>query len=640
MGIFGPKDVLFRGQNYSELRKKTLQNEALFKDPEFPPNDMSIWKDGSKMKDVEWKRPKDLCENPRLVSNGRIACHDLIQGELGNCWLVAACSCLAVNKAIWEQVVPDLKEQEINPEAPSTYAGIFHFRFWRYGYFTDVVIDDLLPCCNGKLIFMHSRTNNEFWCALLEKAYAKLYGSYDSLEGGELSEALEDFTGGVTELFDLSTQNYQDDFLKKEVFFSMLYRELENHALMAAAIPALTKEDMEKGTAMGFVMGHAYSVTAIKKIPLKGLSMFSFFSTEKISMIRLRNPWGAAEWKGAFGVGSDEWTRISEKERTSMGLTFEDDGEFWMKFEDFLTNFIHLSLCRTINQSFFSLSKRWFPTQFEGEWRYPERAGGCVNNTDTFLENPQYAFSMEEDEDFIIVLTQKPNEKGLKSVIGFTVMKVEENRAYRLHKAQTIVDSSIFKDSRSVVMKKETIVEGRYVIIPTLFSPKEEGSFLLRIYLGCNSKAFQLIFDMPQKSACPCLPMYRFPEHVTQITVLRARKLYRPECSTPNDIDSYLVLQCEGDKVISRVKRKNIDPEFNFSAIFYRRNPSVKPIIIDVWHKSVVDSHIGRLQVWETEKIDDKVRDLALTDRKDHATPSDTGYVVYSVSNSFNLKYF
>lgn len=58
MGIFGPKDVLFRGQNYSELRKKTLQNEALFKDPEFPPNDMSIWKDGSKKKDVEWKRPK------------------------------------------------------------------------------------------------------------------------------------------------------------------------------------------------------------------------------------------------------------------------------------------------------------------------------------------------------------------------------------------------------------------------------------------------------------------------------------------------------------------------------------------------------------------------------------------------------
>lgn len=48
---------------------------------------------------------QDICENPRLFVDG-ISSHDLHQGQVGNCWFVAACSSLASRDSLWQKVRP------------------------------------------------------------------------------------------------------------------------------------------------------------------------------------------------------------------------------------------------------------------------------------------------------------------------------------------------------------------------------------------------------------------------------------------------------------------------------------------------------------------------------------------------------
>ena len=68
--------------------------------------------------------------------------------------------------------------------------------FYKNGVQELVIVDDYIPCVasGDKPCFSESR-GNELWVILLEKAWAKVHGSYERINGGHAHLTLHDLTG-------------------------------------------------------------------------------------------------------------------------------------------------------------------------------------------------------------------------------------------------------------------------------------------------------------------------------------------------------------------------------------------------------------------------------------------------------------
>ncbi|XP_058806409.1 calpain-A-like isoform X1 [Phymastichus coffea] len=471
-------------QDFNELRQQCLSEGRLFEDPEFPAIDSSLFYSRRPDRYVEWRRPMEIADNPQLFIEG-YSRFDVQQGELGDCWLLAAIANLTLHPNLFFQIVPEDQSFEEN------YAGIFHFRFWQYGKWVDVVIDDRLPTYHGKLLYLSSAEPNEFWSALLEKAYAKLHGSYEALKGGTTCEAMEDFTGGVTEMYEMNETPPN--------LFSILLKAYERNSLMGCSIEP-DPNVLEAETPQGLIRGHAYSITRVKYVDIQTPN-----TVGKIPLLRLRNPWGnEAEWNGPWSDGSPEWRFIPDHEKEELGLTFDVDGEFWMSFQDFKKYFERVEICNlnpdSLTEDDLSRGKKkWEMSVYEGEWVRGVTAGGCRNYLETFWHNPQYRVTLEypdEDDDkcTVIVALMQKNRRAQRRMgadcltIGFAIYHLEDSE--RLPKP---LDINFFRYNASVARSPSFInlrevscrfklPPGIYCIVPSTFDPNEEGEFLLRIF--------------------------------------------------------------------------------------------------------------------------------------------------------------
>uniref|UniRef100_A0A3Q3VYE6 Uncharacterized protein n=1 Tax=Mola mola TaxID=94237 RepID=A0A3Q3VYE6_MOLML len=464
---FGTKQyaVKFSKQDYEALRQQCLKSGCLFEDNCFPAEHKSLGYNelgpySPKTRGVVWKRPKELCSDPKFIDNGATRT-DICQGALGDCWLLAAIASLTLDQRILARVVPP------GQSFTEDYAGIFHFQFWQFGEWVDVVVDDRLPTRDGRLLFVQSAEGSEFWSALVEKAYAKVHGCYEALSGGNTIEGFEDFTGGIAEQYNLDED------------------------------PPNLFKIMQRALSLGSMMG--CSINIVNSCFLSQVR----YQGKPVQLVRIRNPWGQVEWTGPWSDGSKEWNYVSKDDKSKLNHVAED-GEFWISYSDFIRQFSSLEICNLTPDTLASNDVRhWNHYQFEGMWRMGSTAGGCRNYAATFPSNPQFVVRLEDvDNDpmdgedgctFLVGLMQKDGRRKRRlnrklEPIGFAVYKVFPKNITNVHigpdvllRQKAVAMSSTFINTREVCNRFK-LPPGEYVIVPSTFEPHKNSSFLLRVF--------------------------------------------------------------------------------------------------------------------------------------------------------------
>ncbi|KAM4724501.1 calpain-2 catalytic subunit-like [Anableps anableps] len=470
----------FLNQDFQQLKEYCLIRRVRYIDDMFPPDHSSIGRELLKASDlarVEWMRPSKIVPKPSFTVDG-VSRFDFGQGLVGNCWFLASIGALTFQDFILKQVVP--LEQTFDED----YCGLFHFRFWRFGKWVDVVIDDKLPTINGHFIFVHSKNPTEFWPALMEKAYAKVCGSYSDMNAGTPAEALVDFTGGVHISVQLSKPPPD--------LWELMCRASHGKSLMGCGTP---QGETSANTVLpnGLVQGHAYTVTGVREVLSRG---------KVVCLVRLWNPWGQGEWTGDWSDRSPVWQTVSPQDRETC-LSVREDGEFWMTLEDFCRFYSDLDIC-CLCPDFLdgNSSCHWKSSFHEGRWVAGITAGGCTNHPGTFWTNPQYRVEIGDllgecaakqgEKNMLVSLMQKPDKRNRRLVqnlhIGFSIFKVtEEYKALRgkfpasfFARNKPVAQISSYTNAREV-MELMSLKPGEYLIVPSTFSPNETASFILTI---------------------------------------------------------------------------------------------------------------------------------------------------------------
>ncbi|CAF0992683.1 unnamed protein product [Brachionus calyciflorus] len=507
-------------QNFEVLKSNCLKSGKLFEDDKFPANDTSLYRFQKFVTGkISWKRPHEITQNPQFIVDF-IEPNDLDQGQIGNCWMVAAAACVLSVPEYLKRVIPDGQTFDKN-----NYAGIFHFRFWINGEWVDVVVDDRIPVNeNNHPIFCHNSVDkNEIFGPLLEKAYAKLNVCYEFLIGGNSKDALLDFTGGVNETYDLTRclpTAKKDRFIEPNTLWELMFKAAGIKSLFSCAADVRPNQRMEQRTNNGLVVGHAYSIIQLFEILNVG-GQFSEFrlstgkkpdpSVKTIRLLKIRNPWGQKEsYRGRWGKSASEWKQIAPKLEQVLQPNKTDDGEFYMSFDDFYTFFtsmdtVHVDLDGLANdQGTNQTDLNWDLTQINGEWISGKNAGGCGNDPKTFWTNPQHTFDLPSKKEkcaLIVSLLQTDTaqkrinsngaSQGIYEAIGFFVYSIKaDSKPDSSGKYDKSVLTQVSRINtfmyQKEISKRCELPPGKYVIMPCCFEKNKNAKYLLRLYIEGN----------------------------------------------------------------------------------------------------------------------------------------------------------
>ncbi len=281
-----------------------------------------------------WQRASDVYGSSEFLWND-ICVNDIRQGDLGDCYLLSAIAALA-------EYPNRVKQLFVSDRANQT--GLYSVELCIGGIWQQVWLDDFFPYCPRKQDFAFCKTKQkEIWVMLLEKAYAKVYGGYDNINGGTIDEALHELTGAPTKFHMIKNKRLSEEDWQ-------VITDAERRGFVMGCCTGNftgTGNDANDGST-GLSGSHAYTLLGAYELVSEGAKKRLLQPGERSSpnnerILKLRNPWGHSEWKGQLSDSSAYWTSNLEAE-----LNYnrdKEDGIFFMGVRDFEQFFVEFQVC-------------------------------------------------------------------------------------------------------------------------------------------------------------------------------------------------------------------------------------------------------------------------------------------------------
>ena len=436
---------------------------------------------------MQWVRPEKLMQAPVM---GNFSADDIHQGSLGDCWLLAAMTVIALH--------PEYLEKIMDPEGNKRRGqkGYYSIKLFSDGEYKPVLIDSniLSTRTNNqerpyKPMYVTGGDENELWPMLLEKAYARFHGSFEAINGGFVDVGLVDFTGGFGGQIDFKESRIE---INSGALFKRLLEYHNSGFLMGAGSPSGTDTETSDS---GIVQGHAYAILDIvEDSDGKG----------KHQLVCMRNPWGESEWNGAWSDNDKKNWSTRMKKRCQ--FTRADDGKFWISFRDFTRHFARVYLCKTFKLA--SEGGQFFYSKGTAKWSIEDgTAKGAPQGRNTGAhKNPHFLIKPSRPCSVYISVEQRAltSHMATRHHQNIRILKIGGLRCGKIFRGDTVVDSGAYTPMSMVTLEcKLEPYEPGYTLMLSTYNPNCEANITVRVYSDAPLEGLDYSGDAPPLPIIP-----------------------------------------------------------------------------------------------------------------------------------------
>ena len=323
-------------QSFSSLLKECELKNKKFIDREFPPTHSSLINtsnnmNNNKWKKIIWKRASEYLSEYTIFPP-KFTPGEITQGVLNNNIFLSVVAALMEYPSFLKSI---FITQEIN-----NY-GIYGVNICKDGKNRPYIIDDFFPCDNKLSIECFSKgAKNTIWLQILEKCYAKAYGSYSKIQFKDIDLVLHDLTCAPISTLDNSLKN---------LYLKLDSANKKKWIILASAGDTESGQELLKE--IGLISNNVYPVVNIFKIktdvePPEALDNLDEKEIEEINsnyLLQIRNHWKKDVWLGDWSMGSMNWT---EEMKKRVGYENNSKSCFYMNLKDFKHYFSKIKICK------------------------------------------------------------------------------------------------------------------------------------------------------------------------------------------------------------------------------------------------------------------------------------------------------